>query len=188
MHKTLQGQVQAAGFPTLYNSFTPAGQAFDKMTLYDWINTYVPGGHGSQLGTLLNAAYNEEYGAETTGQSALNLIYLLGYKSGPGTWSIYGASDERYHIAGGNAKLPTRDRERAPSGNIHYGYCDDVDRAQQRRVDQRLVRQRHDDQGRPCDPVDELLGAAHAQLQEGRIRFVEADGDHPARLRPATSS
>jgi len=83
VHMTLQGQIQAAGFPTQYNSFTPAGQFFDQMTVYDWITNYVPGGHGSQLGTLLNAAYNEEYGAETTGQSALNLIYLLGYKSVP---------------------------------------------------------------------------------------------------------
>ena len=91
------------------------------MTLYDWIKNYVPGGQGSQLGTLLNAAYNEEYGAETTGQSALNLIYLLGYKSGPGTWSIYGASDERYHIAGGNANLPVAIANALPSGSIHFG-------------------------------------------------------------------
>jgi monoamine oxidase len=119
VHNTLQGQIQAAGFPTLYNSSTPAGQAFDKMTVYDWITNYVPGGHGSQLGALLNAAYNEEYGAETTGQSALNLIYLLGYKSGPGTWSVYGASDERYHIAGGNAKLPLAIANALP--NIHTG-------------------------------------------------------------------
>jgi hypothetical protein len=71
VHNTLQGQIQAAGFPTQYNSFTSAGQFFDQMTVYDWITNYVPGGHGSQLGTLLNAAYNEEYGAETTGQSAV---------------------------------------------------------------------------------------------------------------------
>jgi monoamine oxidase len=119
VHNTLQGQIQAAGFPTQYNSFTPAGQVFDQMTVYDWITNYVPGGHGSQLGTLLNAAYNEEYGAETTGQSALNLIYLLGYKSGPGTWSIYGASDERYHIVGGNAKLPVAIAGALPKGSVH---------------------------------------------------------------------
>ena len=121
VHNTLQGQIQAAGFPTQYNSFTPAGQLFDQMTVYDWITNYVPGGHGSQLGTLLNAAYNEEYGAETTGQSALNLIYLLGYKSGPGTWSIYGASDERYHIAGGNANLPVAIAGALPAGSVHLG-------------------------------------------------------------------
>jgi monoamine oxidase len=121
VHNTLQGQIQAAGFPTQYNSFTPAGQFFDQMTVYDWITNYVPGGHGSQLGTLLNAAYNEEYGAETTGQSALNLIYLLGYKSGPGTWAIYGASDERYHIAGGNSNLPVAIANTLPAGSVHLG-------------------------------------------------------------------
>ena len=121
VHNTLQGQIQATGFPTLYNSYTPTGQFFDQMTVYDWITNYVPGGHGSQLGTLLNAAYNEEYGAETTGQSALNLIYLLGYKSGPGTWSIYGASDERYHIAGGNANLPVAIANALPAGSLHLG-------------------------------------------------------------------
>ena len=121
VHNTLQGQIQATGFPTLHNSYTPAGQFFDQMTVYDWITNYVPGGHSSQLGTLLNAAYNEEYGAETTGQSALNLIYLLGYKAGPGTWSIYGASDERYHIAGGNSNLPVAIANALPAASIHLG-------------------------------------------------------------------
>jgi monoamine oxidase len=123
VHNTLQGQVQATSYPTLYNNSTPTGQFFDNMTVYDWITNYVPGGHGSQMGTLLNAAYNEEYGAETTGQSALNLIYLLGYKSGPGTWSIYGASDERYHIVGGNAKLPVAIAGALPADRLHPGYA-----------------------------------------------------------------
>jgi monoamine oxidase len=122
IHNTLQGQVQATSYPTLYNSFTSAGQFFDRMTVRDWIAGYVPGGLGSRMGTLLNAAYNEEYGAETTDQSALNLIYLLGYKSGPGTWSIYGASDERYHIVGGNANLPVAIANALPSGSVHLGY------------------------------------------------------------------
>jgi monoamine oxidase len=122
IHNTLQGQVQATSYPTLHDKFTATGQFFDHMTLYDWIANYVPGGHGSRMGTLLNAAYNEEYGAETTDQSALNLIYLLGYKSGPGTWSIYGASDERYHIVGGNSKLPVAIANSLPSGSVHLGY------------------------------------------------------------------
>jgi len=122
VHNTLQGQIQQTSYPTLYNSFTSAGQFFDQMTLHDWIAQYVPGGHSSRMGALLNAAYNEEYGAETTDQSALNLIYLLGYKSGPGTWSIYGASDERYHIVGGNSNLPVAIGNALPSGSIHLGY------------------------------------------------------------------
>jgi monoamine oxidase len=122
VHNTLQGQVQATGYPTLYNSFTSAGQFFDQMTLHDWITNYVPGGHNSQMGALLNAAYNEEYGAETTGQSSLNLIYLLGFNASPGNFSIYGKSDERYHIVGGNSTLPLAIASSLPSGSIHLGY------------------------------------------------------------------
>src|SRR5437667_7364002 len=64
------------------------------------------GGHGWPLGQLLDVAYNIEYGAETTDQAALNLVYLLGYKARPGNFSIFGLSDERYHIVGGNERLP----------------------------------------------------------------------------------
>src|SRR5207249_1921203 len=78
---TLQSQVQATSYPTLYNNFTAAGQIFDQMTLYDWIENYVPGGHTAPFGMLLDMAYNEEYGAETTDQSALNLMYLLGFNA-----------------------------------------------------------------------------------------------------------
>ena len=106
VHNTLASQVHAAGYPTLWNSFNQAGSTFDHLSLYDWIDQYVPGGHSSDFGRLLDAAYNEEYGAETTDQSSLNLIYLLGYKAKPGQFQIYGASDERYHIVGGNQQLP----------------------------------------------------------------------------------
>jgi monoamine oxidase len=66
----------------------------------------VPGGHSSRFGRLLDVAYNEEYGAETTDQAALNLMYLLAYQASPGNFSIFGKSDERFHIAGGNEQLP----------------------------------------------------------------------------------
>src|SRR5207253_778744 len=72
---------------------------------------YVPGGHGSAFGRLLDSAYNQEYGADTSDQSSLNLIYLLGYKAKPGNFSIYGASDERYHVQGGNQRLPETMRD-----------------------------------------------------------------------------
>jgi monoamine oxidase len=122
VHNTLQGQVQATSYPTLYNNFTSAGQFFDSMTVHDWIAKYVPGGHDSKFGALLNAAYNEEYGAETTDQSALNLMYLLGFNAKPGAFAIYGKSDERYHIVGGNSTLPVAIADSLPSGSIHLGY------------------------------------------------------------------
>ena len=121
VHNTLSGQVQATGYPTTYNSNNSAGQFFDNMTVHDWIQNYVPGGLSSNFGALLNAAYNEEYGAETTGQAALNLMYLLGFNAKPGNFSIYGKSDERYHIAGGNTLLPLAIADALPSGSIHTG-------------------------------------------------------------------
>jgi monoamine oxidase len=122
VHQILQDQVQQTSYPTLYNNFTDAGKFFDRMTIYDWIANYVPGGHSSPFGALLNAAYNEEYGAETTDQSALNLMYLLGFNTKPGNFSIYGKSDERYHIVGGNSRLPEAIAAALPSGSIHKGY------------------------------------------------------------------
>jgi monoamine oxidase len=106
IHNTLQGQVQATSYPTTYKIHTDAGIFFDDMTVYDWIETYVDGGHRSPMGRLLDSAYNEEYGAETKDQAALNLMYLLGFNASPGNFSVYGKSDERYHTIGGNEQIP----------------------------------------------------------------------------------
>ena len=106
VHNALQGDVAAASYPTTYRINTQAGIALDNMSVYDWIESRVPGGHSSPMGMLLDVAYNIEYGAESTDQSALNLVYLLGYNASPGNFDIFGASDERYHIVGGNTLLP----------------------------------------------------------------------------------
>jgi monoamine oxidase len=36
------------GYPTLYNSFTPAASKLDNLSAYDWIETRIPGGHHSR--------------------------------------------------------------------------------------------------------------------------------------------
>jgi monoamine oxidase len=122
VHNTLQGQVQAAPFPTLWNSYTAVGQALDNMSLYDWIENYVPGGHSSPLGDYLDSAYNQEYGLDTQYQSSLNLVYLLGFQPKPGSFSIYGKSDERYHVVGGNDQIPQAIAASLPSGGVLTGW------------------------------------------------------------------
>jgi len=107
--QTLKDQLHAAPFPTLYNSFTTFGQYLDNLSGYDWIEKYVPGGHASDFGELLDSAYNQEYGLDMTQQSSLNILYLLAYqpnKQAAGGFAWYGVSDERYHILGGNQQLP----------------------------------------------------------------------------------
>ena len=110
--------VNAASYPTLYNLYTDAGKALDHMSIYDWIETRVPGGHRSSMGQLLDVAYNIEYGAVTSDQSSLNLVYLLGFSATPGNFSIFGASDERYHLAGGNERLPKAVGAALPAGSV----------------------------------------------------------------------
>jgi monoamine oxidase len=111
IHQALQGDVGAASYPTTYLIHTDAGIALDRMSVYEWIESRLPGGHRSPMGQLLDVAYNIEYGAETTDQSSLNLVYLLGYNASPGNFSIFGLSDERYHIVGGNTLLPMAIRD-----------------------------------------------------------------------------
>ena len=106
VHNALQGDVQAASYPTTWDTQTDGGRFLDAHSVYEWIELRVPGGHASPMGQLLDAAYNIEYGAETTDQSALNLVYLLGYGAKPGNFQVFGASNEKYHIDGGNERLP----------------------------------------------------------------------------------
>jgi monoamine oxidase len=122
IHQALQRDVSAASYPTTYWIHTDAGVALDRMSVYDWIESRVPGGHSSPFGQVLDVAYNIEYGAETTDQSALNLVYLLGYKSVPGNYMIFGASNERYHIAGGNALLPMAIRDALKPGTVKMAW------------------------------------------------------------------
>jgi monoamine oxidase len=107
VYNTLQDQINAAGFPTLYNSYNNAGYELDHTSNTQWIEKYVPGGLASNMGALLNSAYLTEYGLDNPLQSSLNIVYLLGYQpTTPPTFSIFGTSDEHYHIAGGNQQLP----------------------------------------------------------------------------------
>ncbi|TMG16353.1 MAG: FAD-dependent oxidoreductase, partial [Chloroflexi bacterium] len=106
VHNALQRDAQAASYPTTYLINTPGGIELDNISVYEWIDRNVPGGHGSPMGQLLDVAYNIEYGAETKDQSSLNLVYLLGYNEKPGNFAIFGASNEKYHIVKGNQQLP----------------------------------------------------------------------------------
>jgi monoamine oxidase len=110
--------VNAASYPTLYKLYTDAGFALDHMSIYDWIESRVPGGHTSPMGQLLDVAYNIEYGNVTKQQSSLNLVYLLGFNASPGNFSIFGLSDERYHIVGGNERLPRAVAAALPVGSV----------------------------------------------------------------------
>jgi len=106
---TISQQAAAAGYPTTYNRYNATGYALDHMSVYDWIEKYVPGGHQARGGELLDVLVNTEFGLDTSQQSALNLVF-------------YPVGDERFHIAGGNQQLPEAIAQTLAPGSVLFGW------------------------------------------------------------------
>jgi monoamine oxidase len=103
----IHADVSAASYPTTFEISTERGRELDSMSIVDWIEETFEGGIDSRIGKLLDIAYNIEYGAECTEQSSLNLLYLLAY-SGQGQFRVFGPSNEKYHVVGGNDQITDR--------------------------------------------------------------------------------
>ena len=92
--------------PVTYRS--PRGaQAFDQMSLAEWCEKREVAG---VLRKVLENAYSSEFGLEAQEQSALNLLLMIG--TTPGSFAMFGESDERFHIAEGNDSIPLKLAER----------------------------------------------------------------------------
>ncbi|MDQ1496395.1 MAG: monoamine oxidase, partial [Actinomycetota bacterium] len=122
VHQAISADMKTFTWPVTWDSNTPGGVALSNLSVYDWIETRVPGGHSSNMGKLLDIAYNIEYGGETRDQTSLNLLGLLAYMPSPGNFSIFGLSDERYHMRGGNQQLPTAIAGALPAGSVNTGW------------------------------------------------------------------
>ena len=119
--RVLTRQSNEAPYPTQYDSYTHRALELDQMSVWEWIERYVPGGHHSKLGKLLDAAYDIEFGRATTEQSSLNLVYLLG---GSGSsLSVFGESDERFHIRGGNQRLVDAIAAALPTDTVQVSHA-----------------------------------------------------------------
>jgi monoamine oxidase len=122
MADAVYADLEAAGYPTTYDAYTAQGQSLDQMTITQWIGSRVPGGNTSKLGQLLSTAYNIEFGAEAGQQSALNLLYLLAFQPTSSRMDIFGESDEKFHIQGGNQQLPEAIADDLPAGSVKTGH------------------------------------------------------------------
>ncbi len=99
----LQQQSQEAGFPTTYDHFTETGYRLDHISVYDWIERYVEGGHGAPLGHMLDNACTGFFGLDSHEQTSLNLITMFGARESA---SPAKPLQGRSKIAGGNQQLP----------------------------------------------------------------------------------
>lgn len=74
---------------------------FDSMNIKAYLDSI---GMQGFLRTGIEVAYLTEYGLETTEQSAINFLYLFSANTAQG-FQIFGSSDERYKVAGGNQQV-----------------------------------------------------------------------------------
>ncbi len=99
-------QAAEVGPSTTYNSCTEEGRRLDQMSVYEWIERYVPGGQRSLSGRILNAACTGFYGMKAEEQSALNLIYMYAPRVSSGRSVPSGPLQGTVRIKGGNQLLP----------------------------------------------------------------------------------
>lgn len=79
------------------------GAAIDRMTMAEWLRE---AGAEGWFYDLLDVGYTTEYGLDIAEQSPWNLLMLI--DTNPDPFRIFGDSDERFHLRGGNDLLPTR--------------------------------------------------------------------------------
>lgn len=78
-----------------------AAAELDRTTLAQWIDR---AGATGWFRELLDVGFTTEFGLEIDRQSALNLLTMISPEPEP--FRIYGESDERYHVRGGNDRIP----------------------------------------------------------------------------------
>lgn len=118
---TLNQQARDVGFPTTYDHHTPEGARLDQMSVYEWIERHVAGGHATSLGRYLDAACTGYLGMDSQAQSALNLIYMFTPHGSPTLAKRTRNSPSSSKIAGGNERLPAAIARSLPAGSVHLG-------------------------------------------------------------------
>jgi monoamine oxidase len=91
-------------------------EAIDRRPLSEWLRAQ---GVQGWFYDLLDVAYTTEYGLELDEQSPWNLLALISTEPDP--FRIFGESDERFHVRGGNDLVTTRLAERL-DGRIETGF------------------------------------------------------------------
>lgn len=116
----MKNALKAAPYPQTFDNHTDAGVTLDSMTVDDWLTANVPGGLSSRFAKLMQSNAIAEYGLDPDQQSALNLVYLLGW-NGQNNLAPINGSDEKYTVHGGNDQIVSRMLAELPPGTVRYG-------------------------------------------------------------------
>jgi monoamine oxidase len=100
--KQIDRDVKAIG-EVNYKSTNPFAIQLDRVSITKYLDRYCP---DPILRRFIEVAYTNEYGLDVSRQSAINLLLLIGKE--PNKIEIFGTSDQRYQIHGGNQQIVDR--------------------------------------------------------------------------------
>lgn len=86
------------------------GEALDRISIAQWLDR---NGVTGWIREVLHVGYTTEFGLEPEEQSALNLLTMI--DPDPDPFRIFGESDERFHVRGGNDRITTALAARIPT-------------------------------------------------------------------------
>jgi monoamine oxidase len=118
--RVFKDALAAAPYPQTRAAHTEAGVVLDNMTVDEWIDANIPGGTTGRFGSIMRSNSIAEYGLDPSEQSALNLVYLLGWNGQNSLDPINGA-DERFSVEGGNDQVIARMAAELPAGAVRMG-------------------------------------------------------------------
>ncbi|WP_293356094.1 MULTISPECIES: NAD(P)/FAD-dependent oxidoreductase [unclassified Microcoleus] len=111
----INADLKSVGDEFSYQDFTEAAERLDNLSIAEYLEQ---GNTSTIVRQLLRVAYATEFGRDPEEQSALNLLFLIGTEAD--SFQLYGNSDERYQIDGGNSQIVNRLADRL-SGSIETG-------------------------------------------------------------------
>ena len=97
--KRIDRDVKAIG-EVNYKSTNPRSIQLDRTSIAEYLDRHCP---DQTLRHLIEVAYTNEYGREVNLQSSINLLLLIGRDINQ--IEIFGSSDQRYQIRGGNQQI-----------------------------------------------------------------------------------
>lgn len=89
--------------------------ALDNVSIAQYLTNI---GATGTIKSLIEQAFVGEFGLETNEQSAINLLSIISADTSAGKLELYGESDERYKILGGNQQIPDKIAESLNAGQI----------------------------------------------------------------------
>lgn len=97
----IRKDIDALSDKITFKSFTETDRFFDNMSIMQYLDSI---GVSGWLRSMIYNSYTAEYGMEATEQSAISFLSVFDVGNDE-HYNIYGSSNERYSVIGGNNKL-----------------------------------------------------------------------------------